>query len=151
MKINVLRRYKHDKYLELNEELRKIDPRRDKKTFLDLNSELRSLNYNSNRDGDNLMELTEIESKVKEIIEELEERETSLLDEDGESSMLCKLNMINLINLLKHFKIQINYSQFNHYLNNNDNEDENIGLNERYEIIERSLKEKVKSVHLISF
>lgn len=94
------------------------------------------------------MRLEEIECEVKNIIEKLEERERDLIDEDGESSMLCELNVMNLISFLKHFKVEINYSQFNnHNQSNNNNNFDNIGDNN----FDNILKQKVYYLLFIYF
>ena len=146
IKRNVMKRYKHERYLELNEEMRRIDKKKERKQYLFINSEIKSLNYNSNTDGVDVMRLEEIECEVKNIIEKLEERERDLIDEDGESSMLCELNVMNLISFLKHFKVEINYSQFNNH-NQSNNNNNNIGDNN----FDNILKQKVYLLFIYLF
>jgi len=140
IKINVLRRFKHQRFVELNEELKKVDKKRDKKSYVFLNSEIRALKYNPNVDGDNILNVEEIESKVKSLIEELEEREQNMIgEEDTINSTLCELNVINLINFLKHFKVEMNYYQFSNKTNN----EFTLNFSERCNLLENNLKLKV--------
>ena len=111
VKREVMRRFKHLKYEELNEELRKVDRRRDKMKYNHLNTELKSLQYNPSSDGVNIVSLEEIESKVKSLIADLRRREEDLMNEDGESSMLCDLSVLNLMSFLKHFGVEMSVGE----------------------------------------
>ena len=139
LKREVMRRYKHQKYEELTEKIKQTN-KRDKKTLMLLNTEIQVLKYNSSLDKVNILSLPEIESKTKILMEELQERGDNLLNEDGESSMLCEFTMNNLINFLKHFEIEINFDEFSNDSNNNNNNN-----NELKEEIEKN-KETIKSL-----
>lgn len=81
----------------------------------------------------------EIQSKVKELIEKIEQRGNDLIDEeDGESSMLCELSVKNFINFLKHFKVNLDFTQFQQ---DEDNEDNNDGSNKEMKEENEKMKE----------
>ena len=145
IKSDVMRRFKYQRFTELNEELKKLN-KKDKKTLRLLDGEIKALKYDPNSDGENIVSLEEIEPRVKSLIEEIQEREHSLINEDGEVSMLCELNVRNLINFLKHFKVEINFDEFDDEGEGDNCDDEkNGGMKEEHgknkEII-RNLTEK---------
>ena len=109
IKKGVMRRFKHQRFVDLNEELKKIDKKDDKRFVL--NGRIRALKYDPSLDGHNIISFEDIELKVKDLIKKLEEREHNLIEEDGEASMLCELNIVNLITFLKHFEVKLNFQQ----------------------------------------
>ena len=160
IKINVMRKFKHQRFVELNEELKTIN-KKDKKSYLALTGEIRALKYDPNLDGVNIMNEEEIKSSVKSLIEELETRERDLIEEDGECSMLCELNVVNLISFLKHFKVEMNVDGHNNDTSNKEMKEmkEEIEknkltlrmLNDRCNSLENNLKQKVFSIFIILF
>ena len=160
IKRNVMRRYKNEKYLALNEELKKTN-KKDKKTVFYLNAEIQTLKYNPDSDGQNILSLDVIESAVKNLINEIEEQETSLMNVDRESSMLCELHVQNLINFLKHFNVEINFDDHGDVDDdgddiNNQKKEENEKnkemiriLNDRCFVLEHNLKQKVSSISFL--
>lgn len=139
IKRNVIKIFKHQKYLELNEELKKLN-RRDAEKRLLINAKLVTLKYDPNIDGENIMDEEEIQSKVKELIGKIEEREVEFINTDGESSMLCELSVKNFINFLKHFKVNIDFTQFQQHYEDEDNNNENKEMKEENEKMKEQLR-----------
>ena len=156
IKSDTLRRFKHLKFLELNEELKKTN-KKEKKAIAILNADIQALKYNPKLDGENLASLGKIESDVRALIGEIEEKEISLMHVDRQSSMLCELNIINLTNFLKHFNAEIDFDDLDDACNvdenksemkdeNNKNKEMIRGLNERCFFLEHTLEQKVSFI-----
>ena len=88
------------------------------------------------------MSVEELESKVKSLIEEIKTREEEMIGEDGECSMLCELNILNLINFLKHFHMEGNFPNHSSIVDNEVG-NENKDIIERCYLLENTLKQKV--------
>ena len=151
LKRDVLRRFKNQKYHSLNEELKNCN-HKDKNTLTLLNAQIRALKYNPNLDGDNIKNVEDIESIAKNLIEELKERSKRLInEEDEESTMLCELQVRNLITFLKHFNLKINFDDHGDENKNENNENDRNKetiriLNDRCFVLQHNLTLKVTSM-----
>jgi hypothetical protein len=113
---------KHAEYLEqvdkLIEKIKKAEKAKDKKTLFALNEELRVLTAAgvALRDGnaasaDAIASLEMIQSRAKELYEELEAKEEALMiGGELEASLLCEVDRLNLLNLLKVFEVELHVS-----------------------------------------
>jgi hypothetical protein len=103
-------RFKHRKYLELSQE---IKSQRDKRTLSILKSELRALNYvpPETRSGGQETAAEEetlaIQSRARALVTLFEEKESQLMLEDLEVSMLCEVSRLNFLNFLKVFRAEV--------------------------------------------
>jgi hypothetical protein len=113
----LIERFKHERTLELNEtkyqkylELtERIKDSTDKKALYSLNAELKSLNYVP-LEASNTDCLEEIQKQIKRINSQLVAQERQLMDDgEFEASMLCEVERLNLLNLLKVFEFPIDF------------------------------------------
>jgi hypothetical protein len=115
----VIERFKCQKELEVlqNNELKKeelakkIDSSRNKTLVAVWKAELKALKCSSDvatRLDSDVASLETIESLAKELIQQFVKLEAEFLDElDWESSMLCEVDRLNLMNFLQHFEIYL--------------------------------------------
>jgi hypothetical protein len=109
LKQSAVERFKHRKYLELSQE---IKSQRDKRTLFLLKSELRALNYVPPETRSGGQETAEeetvaIQSRARALVTLFEEKESQLMLEDLEASMLCEVSRLNFLNFLKVFQAEV--------------------------------------------
>lgn len=156
LKRNAMKKFKKEKYNELNEQLKQVD-KKDKKTFVFLTSEIKTLQYDPTVDEENIMGLEDMQKKFDELVKKIEEREEEQMSENTENSMLCELTAQNLINFLKHFKIEINFGNHEHHLtkemmSNIETDKEQLRiLNERCFFYENEIKNQVNRNEILLF
>lgn len=106
----IIQRYKYEKYMELSQEISRVDRKSDIKTFIYLTSEIDSLKYNLTRDDYNYnynYSLEDIEFYSMSIIEELERLKEDYMIKDKEAEINCELKIKVLKILQSYLKIGI--------------------------------------------
>jgi hypothetical protein len=102
-----VQRFKHQKYLELTEE---IKTQTDKRLLFTLKAELRALKYDPETRGQE-PELGEEEmrSKARALLSVFEEKESQLMveDLDLEASMHCEVSRLSFLSFLRVFKVEV--------------------------------------------
>jgi hypothetical protein len=150
LKQSLLERFQHERILELNEtkyqkflELsEKIKDTKEKKALYSLNAELKALNYVPLEPSD-MVCLETIQTRVQRIHQHLVTQERQLMD-DGEfgASMLCEVERLNLLNLMKVFEIPVAFEDVGLGQQTND-ERELSALREQTSLLEEQLFAKV--------
>jgi hypothetical protein len=110
LKQSAVKRFKHLKYLELTKE---IKSQRNKDSLFLLKAKLRALNYDPETQGGGAgsqepeMGDEEIQSKARALLSLFEDKESQLMVEDLEASMLCEVSRLNLLTFLKVFQVEL--------------------------------------------
>ena len=101
----VVERFKHQKHWELTDQ---ISAERDRRLLFTLRAELRALNYDTPEPRLGAQETREqmevIQSRARALVSLLEEKESQLMLDDLEASMLCEVSRLNLLTFLKVFQ-----------------------------------------------
>jgi alanyl-tRNA synthetase len=108
--LNQVRRESYQRQkTELTEKIKRAEKAKDRKTFANLNAELKSLNYDPVEiDISTIVSLETIQTRAKQLHDQLEAKETELMEDNNlEASMLCEVKRLNLLNLLKVFEVKI--------------------------------------------
>jgi hypothetical protein len=99
--------YQRQRYLELTE---KINSARDKQTRSLLTKELKSLSPVSTTLPSS-SSLESLQERARELHRLLREREDELLAEEFEASMLCQVDRLNLLTLLRVFEVEVDLGE----------------------------------------
>ena len=142
----VIERYQHDlkheKYVELQEKLRKIDARNPKKAIFDLNKELESLNYDPVQ---KVVAMGIIQQQAQELISHFEASEAEFMTTDLIACMMCEVARVNFLNFLNTFQVTVGES---HSLPSNSQDADEVSsqitiLNEQILVLKSDLIVKV--------
>jgi alanyl-tRNA synthetase len=118
-------RVKHLEYLEreakLTEEIKQAERANDKKKISKLNGKLKvaaaaaAAGVNVSEDEMAAPPVEKIRCQAKELYEELEAKERQLISEDElEASMLCEVERLHLLNLLRVFEVKLEWGDDDH-------------------------------------
>jgi hypothetical protein len=103
---SIVERFKQQKYSKLTDE---IKIQKDKRLLFILKSELRALKYDPTEKRSKGQEDSEdvIQSRIRTLLTLFEEKESQLMVEDLEASMLCEVSRLNFLNFLRVFQVEM--------------------------------------------